>query len=136
VAKFLIRENGPLHGEVTISGSKNAMLPIMAATLLTDGKCQIMDVPRLRDVDVMCNMLRRIGADVQEDYDNNTLYMINLKTGQEEQIIKKNIESIQVDNNIIYYKLLNTIGIYKYDIETGKGAQITSARTSEFVCIN
>lgn len=75
MAKFLIRNNGPLKGEVTISGSKNAMLPIMAATLLTDGMCQLMDVPRLRDVDVMCNMLRRIGADVREDYDNNTIYI-------------------------------------------------------------
>jgi UDP-N-acetylglucosamine 1-carboxyvinyltransferase len=38
---FLIKGGVPLHGEVTISGSKNAALPIMAATLLTDEPCVI-----------------------------------------------------------------------------------------------
>ena len=61
--------------EVTISGSKNAVLPIMAASLLTNEKCQIMDVPRLRDVDVMCSILSRVGAEVEEDYGNNQLYI-------------------------------------------------------------
>ncbi|MCI8631223.1 MAG: UDP-N-acetylglucosamine 1-carboxyvinyltransferase [Firmicutes bacterium] len=75
MAKFLVRSGGPLNGEVTISGSKNAVLPIMAASLLTDEKCQIMDVPRLRDVDVMCNILGRVGAGVEEDYANNQLYI-------------------------------------------------------------
>ena len=71
MAKFLVRNSGPLIGEVTISGSKNAVLPIMAASLLTNEKCQIMDVPRLRDVDVMCSILSRVGAEVEEDYGNN-----------------------------------------------------------------
>ncbi len=75
MAKFLVKQSGPLHGEVYISGSKNAVLPIMAATLLCEEQCVIIDTPRLRDVDVMCNMLRRIGADVVEDYDNNKLYI-------------------------------------------------------------
>lgn len=68
--------------------------------------------------------------------DGNTLYTVNLKTGAEERVIKKNIESVQIDNNIIYYKLMNSLGIYKYDIELGKTAQITSVRTSEYICIN
>ena len=68
--------------------------------------------------------------------DSNTLYTINLKTGKEERGIKKNIASIQIDSSVIYYNISNSIGIYKYDIETGKSAQVTSARTSEFVCIN
>ena len=38
VAKFLVQKSGPLQGEVTISGAKNAVLPIMAATLLTEEK--------------------------------------------------------------------------------------------------
>lgn len=75
MAKFLVKQSGPLHGEVYISGSKNAVLPIMAATLLCEEQCVIIDTPRLRDVDVMCNMLRRIGANVVEDYDNNKLYI-------------------------------------------------------------
>ena len=73
MAKFLVKNSGPLTGEVTISGSKNAVLPIMAASLLTEERCQIMDVPRLRDVDVMCNILGRVGAGIEEDYGNNQL---------------------------------------------------------------
>lgn len=68
--------------------------------------------------------------------DSNTLYRVNVKTGEKVQVIKKNISSVQIDDNVIYYSLSNSIGIYKYDVETGKNAQVTSVRTSEFVCIN
>lgn len=68
--------------------------------------------------------------------DNNMLYSINLKTGKEEHIVKKNVESVQIDTNIIYYKLANDLGIYKYDIDTGKTAQVTSIRSSEYMCMN
>ena len=65
VAKFLVQKSGPLQGEVTISGSKNAVLPILAATLLTKEDCTILDVPALRDVDVMCKLLSSLGAEVR-----------------------------------------------------------------------
>lgn len=68
--------------------------------------------------------------------DNNTLYMYNTKTKEIKLVIKKNIESIQIDGNVIYYTVVGTIGINKLDITTGKTAQITSARTSECICIN
>lgn len=68
--------------------------------------------------------------------DSNTLYTINLKTGVEEQIVKKNLAELQIVGNVIYYSLSSSIGIYKYDIETGKNTQATSVRTSEFICIN
>lgn len=68
MAKYLVVKNGPLVGEVEVSGSKNAVLPIMAASLLTEEPCEISDVPALRDVDVMCRLLRSIGAEVEEDY--------------------------------------------------------------------
>jgi len=50
---FLIKGGVPLHGEVTISGAKNAVLPIMAATLLTPEPCVIRRVPHLSDVRFM-----------------------------------------------------------------------------------
>jgi len=68
--------------------------------------------------------------------DDNTLYRIHLKDGKEERVVKKNIESIQIDGYIIYFKLTNDIGIYKYNIETGKYSQVTSARALEYICIN
>ena len=73
MAKFLVENKGPLKGEVTISGAKNAVLPIMAATLLTDEECRILDVPDLRDVEVMCKILESLGVDVDADFDGNTL---------------------------------------------------------------
>ena len=71
MAKFLVQKSAPLRGEVKISGSKNAVLPIMAAALLTEEKCVIKDVPALRDVDVMCRLLESLGAKVEKDLDNN-----------------------------------------------------------------
>ncbi|MDR2354573.1 MAG: UDP-N-acetylglucosamine 1-carboxyvinyltransferase [Clostridiales Family XIII bacterium] len=62
MAKYIIGRSPALAGEVAISGSKNAVLPIMAAALLTDARCEIADVPTLRDVDVMCGLMRGIGA--------------------------------------------------------------------------
>ena len=56
--KLVIEGGKPLHGEVEISGSKNAVLPIMAATLLTDAPCTIRRVPKLRDVMTMIRLLR------------------------------------------------------------------------------
>lgn len=71
--KYIIEKNGPLVGEVVISGSKNAVLPIMAASILTRGNCIITDIPKLRDVDVMCQLLNSVGAGVNIDYIQNEI---------------------------------------------------------------
>lgn len=68
MAKFLVEKSAPLSGQVEVSGSKNAVLPIMAAALLADSPCEISEVPMLRDVDVMCKLLLSIGSDVTENY--------------------------------------------------------------------
>jgi len=73
VAKFLVENNGPLRGEVTVSGAKNSVLPLMAATILVDEECIIQDVPDLRDVDVMCQILESLGVKVHADFNNNRL---------------------------------------------------------------
>jgi UDP-N-acetylglucosamine 1-carboxyvinyltransferase len=59
---LLIKGGVPLHGEVTISGAKNAVLPIMAATLLTSEPCVIHRVPDLSDVKFMGEILTSLGA--------------------------------------------------------------------------
>jgi len=61
---FLIKGGVPLHGEVKISGAKNAVLPIMAATLLTAEPCVIHGVPNLSDVKFMGQILAWLGAQV------------------------------------------------------------------------
>src|SRR4030095_8177370 len=62
---FLIKGGVPLHGEVQISGSKNAVLPIMAATLLTSEPCVIHGVPDLSDVRFMGQILESLGASAE-----------------------------------------------------------------------
>ena len=73
MAKYIVEQSGPLFGEVEISGAKNAALPILAATVLTDGVCEINEVPRLKDIDVMCRILRSLGAKVEENWDEHTV---------------------------------------------------------------
>ena len=62
---LLIKGGVPLHGDVIISGAKNAVLPIMAATLLTSEPCTIRRVPDLSDVRFMCQILTWLGAEVR-----------------------------------------------------------------------
>ena len=76
MAKFLVQKSDPLYGEVDISGAKNAVLPIMAAALISGGSCEIMAVPALKDVAVMCDLLRSIGATVDEDYKSKKITII------------------------------------------------------------
>ena len=66
---LMIKGGVPLRGEVTISGAKNAVLPIMAATLLTDEPCVIRRVPKLSDVKFMGQILTSLGAKVGFDGD-------------------------------------------------------------------
>lgn len=67
MAKFIVEKSQPLYGEVEISGAKNAVLPIMAAALLTAEPCEIFEVPALRDVDVMRGLLEYFGSTVESD---------------------------------------------------------------------
>jgi len=64
--KLVIEGGRRLHGEIAISGSKNATLPIMAATLLAPGKYHLTRVPNLMDIRTMANVLRVIGAKVEQ----------------------------------------------------------------------
>jgi len=62
--KLIIRGGNKLKGTVIISGSKNAALPILAATLLTDDTCVLKNVPYLSDINTMIKLLRELGKDV------------------------------------------------------------------------
>ena len=65
--KILIYGGRPLRGKITISGAKNAVLPIIVASLLAEGTCTIYDVPRLADVEIICDVLRELGAEIKLD---------------------------------------------------------------------
>src|SRR6478752_5389414 len=67
--KLLIRGGRQLHGEVRISGAKNAALPELCAALLTDQPVVLQNVPRLRDVATMLTLIRNMGVSVERDED-------------------------------------------------------------------
>ena len=62
--KLIVEGGKKLSGKVRISGAKNAVLPIIAATLLTDQKCVISNVPDLRDITTMVKILTELGCEV------------------------------------------------------------------------
>jgi UDP-N-acetylglucosamine 1-carboxyvinyltransferase len=65
--RIVVRGSTPLRGQVEVSGSKNSTLALMAAALLASGETQLRNVPRLRDVDTMLEILRALG--VRADWD-------------------------------------------------------------------
>lgn len=112
MAKFLVQKSGPLHGEVEISGSKNAVLPILAAALLSEEDCVLEDVPDLKDVDIICSLLEALGASVHKDIENHKV-KINSKNITScvtpEELVKKMRASILVMGPLLARKGKATI---------------------------
>ncbi len=71
--RILIEGGRPLNGEITVSGSKNAVLPLMVACLLADGVSTLRNVPQLRDVKTMAEVLESLGAKVTQEGDRVTI---------------------------------------------------------------
>ena len=89
--KIIIEGQKVLSGNVRISGAKNAVLPLMAATLMVNGKSRITRVPDLRDVRTMIRLMEIIGADCE--YSNGTLV----------------VDGSKVDNPVAPYELVKTM---------------------------
>jgi UDP-N-acetylglucosamine 1-carboxyvinyltransferase len=86
---LLIKGGVPLHGEVTISGAKNAVLPILAATLLTAEPCVIRRVPDLSDVKFMGQILISLGAEVSMEGDVFKVRAAKIKGVGDYDLIRK-----------------------------------------------
>ena len=78
-----------LEGEINISGSKNASLPIIIASLLTRDKVQIKNIPNLSDVFTLLKLIKTLGSEYQLKNENNSSYKLNIQTKK----IKNNIAS-------------------------------------------
>ena len=89
--KFIINGGKVLNGQIKVNGAKNALLPIMTATLLSPGKYKLNNVPDLKDTRTMSELLIEIGANVS--YTNNTLF----------------IDTRNVTNPIAPYELVKTM---------------------------
>ncbi|MBL7151777.1 MAG: UDP-N-acetylglucosamine 1-carboxyvinyltransferase [Candidatus Omnitrophica bacterium] len=89
--KLIIEGGKRLLGEVTVSGAKNAVLPILAATLLTDDACIIKGAPALRDTNTMLKIIRSLGKSA--DFDKGVV----------------NVSSTGKKNFVADYKLVSTM---------------------------
>ncbi len=67
--KLVIHGGKSLVGEVVISGAKNAAVAILPAALLVDGKCRLENIPKIKDVLLICDIMRELGAKVEVDCD-------------------------------------------------------------------
>ena len=65
VGKYVINGGNKLVGEVSVSGAKNSVLPILAATVIGGNKSTIFNIPNLRDVEIMKNILLSLGCSVK-----------------------------------------------------------------------
>ena len=72
---LVVKGNNILNGSLSVSGSKNAVLPIIAATLAVDGTTVINNVPKLDDVTNLCEILKTIGCKI--DFDDHCLKITN-----------------------------------------------------------
>jgi UDP-N-acetylglucosamine 1-carboxyvinyltransferase len=86
---LLIKGGVPLCGEVTISGAKNAVLPILAATLLTSEPCVIRRVPDLSDVKFMGQILTSLGAQVSFEGDAVRVQAKKIKGSADYDLVRK-----------------------------------------------
>lgn len=86
---LLIKGGVPLEGDVQISGAKNAVLPLMAATLLTREPCVIRRVPDLSDVKFMAQILASLGAQVSVEGDVVRVQAAKLKGMGDYDLIRK-----------------------------------------------
>lgn len=80
--KLIVHGGAQLQGNVTISGSKNASLPILAATLLTADECVIRRVPDVSDTNYMLQILQNLGAEVERASGNVIIKVGELKSGE------------------------------------------------------
>ena len=64
MSEYIIKGGKKIEGEVEISGSKNAALPIIAATILNGGKSTLYNVPNIHDTKMMFEILKKLGGNV------------------------------------------------------------------------
>lgn len=83
MSRFVIHGGKPIAGEVTVSGNKNAVLPMIAACLLTEDEVVLENVPAIRDVAAMLEILEHLGAEVQRSDDGEVSIRARKVTGSE-----------------------------------------------------
>ncbi len=65
LTKYIINGGKPLHGEIVVSGAKNAAVAIIPAALMVKGVCRIENIPQISDVTMLLNILKQMGAEIR-----------------------------------------------------------------------
>ncbi len=103
---LLIRGGNSLKGQVKISGSKNAILPIMAASILSDGEIILNGVPDLEDIKVMSEVLEILGATIQRRKDVLIINCANIDSFEVPEHISRKMRA----SNLVMGALLSRFG--------------------------
>ena len=77
---FVVKGGGVLSGEVEVSGSKNAAASILAATILAEDTCELKNIPALRDIQTMYELLACIGCEIAEHKNSREFFIEKVKT--------------------------------------------------------
>ena len=109
--KILVKNSTDLSGEIFAGGSKNAALPIMAASMLCDGKTEISGLPKLLDTDNMKSIMQDIGVKIKgNSFDSANLYSFSAP-----------YEKVKKDSGIHFVQFLRELSV-----ETGKRGIVLS----------
>ncbi|HEY8890908.1 MAG TPA: UDP-N-acetylglucosamine 1-carboxyvinyltransferase [Clostridium sp.] len=115
--KLVVKGGKKLEGEVNISAAKNAVLPIIAATILNGNSCTIENAPMLEDVFVICDVLKSLKADINIDKVNNRVKIntANLfDNGANDELVRKMRASF-----LIMGPMLGRFGSFKISLPGG-----------------
>ena len=104
-----------LKGQINISGSKNASLPILAATLLSSKKIYLNNLPKVKDIETMINLLQSLGSKVKSD--NKKLIIDNSK--QQKKIASYNLMKTMRAGILVLGPLLAKFGSAKVSLPGG-----------------
>ncbi len=96
MAHYAVRESPPLRGEISISTSKNAVLPIMCGALLTGEDVRILNPPELTDVSTLCSLIEACGCAVEHERDALIIRADSFKVPQDEEDVRKMRASVLV----------------------------------------
>jgi len=92
LSKFIVKKTQPLKGRVKISGAKNSVLPVIAASLLSSQKSVIENAPYLEDVNTMCKLLKSIGVKIGISKDKKEINILpgdNIDTSASYDLVNK-----------------------------------------------
>ncbi|MDD3184289.1 MAG: UDP-N-acetylglucosamine 1-carboxyvinyltransferase [Anaerostipes sp.] len=106
--QYIIRGGKPLMGEVVIGGAKNAALPVLAAAVMTDGECRIDNMPDVRDINVLLQAMKGIGATVDRT-DKHEVVISGRNINPDEDVDNEYIRKIRAS----YYLIGALLGKYK-----------------------